>query len=102
MQLNHWAHGVIALVLFLLAFLWYSNNNPWMWWAYPEGSFKPRKISIIGYLILYALSLALVFVFMNLIIHQSKNFRMKMMLHSRRWVETNLCQKINLVILLIH
>lgn len=70
MELNHIAHALIALLPFVLGFIWYRKSNPWIWWAYPEGSFTPRKIGLFGYLLLYFLSLSLVFVFMNLIIHQ--------------------------------
>lgn len=70
MQLNHFSHALIALVPLILGWIWYKPTMPWVKWASSKVELKVKRPSVIGFLILYCLSGALVFVYMNLIIHQ--------------------------------
>lgn len=70
MHLNHLAHALIAFVPFLLAWLWYRPQNPLVKWATQNGAPMTIRVSILQLILLYALSAALVFVYINLIIHQ--------------------------------
>lgn len=70
MHLNHLAHGLIALVPFGLGWVWYRPLNPLIKWAMPNGGSPITRPSLLGFVGLYGLSAALVFVYINLIIHQ--------------------------------
>ena len=70
MQLNHLAHALIALVPLIIGFIWYRPTMPWIKWASANKPLNVKRPSILGLFVLYGLSAALVFVYMNLIIHQ--------------------------------
>lgn len=70
MQLNHLAHALIAFVPLILGFVWYQPKMPWIRWIGDRDPLRIQRPSFIKLLLLYGLSAALVFVYMNLIIYQ--------------------------------
>jgi len=70
MNLNYTAFFLIAFVPLIIGYAWYHPKNRLIQSAAKEHGISLRHISLVKTLVLFVLSFALVYGYMNLVIHQ--------------------------------